>query len=298
MKTKNLIVFFVLSFLFTACNSQKTEDKLKAYDSKQAFHNEPYEVRANYINSILEQNEVFWDKSEKQKATIKKLAQFAYYTVYIDYVLLESDKSQILQDRWGIKDYNEFLNRAIPTLYYAYSPNYYHSAPEKWGKEAKYFLVNHIPYYYKYGEEKFRQALSSLLDNYSDDQSCLFTFYSESGKGNIVEKKANGLDDNEEWYKYLNQDFWMDFIFSDFKKLSPYEQGDLLKNRMIGVAVMAHKDLTEDERGGIDLFAKKWAYNCQKYLKSAPYNKIPDDRKVMEVWTTIFKNGKNILLAK
>ncbi len=258
---------FLFAALFTSCNNFK-------YKSRDDFKDENVDIRKEVIISILKQNDI----SVTNKYPIE----------YIDYVLTRSELVSVLERNFPTPDYKEFFNKAVPTLYYAYSPATYKNAPQKWKVETKKFLSEHIPYYFSHGEKKFRETIISALDKGGVKDTWLyFTFFKE----NEPEIAANGSKDNKDFYSYVAFLTWYTaFNFEDFKKLTPNEQGALLHDRFeFRVRVDNNKDLTQYVKDYIDELKEKWSSHSDSYLSRSPLYELPNDTQMEEVFRIISK---------
>lgn len=271
--------------VFLGCNSNKTTI------TKQQYSALTKNERLIFIHSLLLDNNIIKYNSDDQSEIAKKLAPYNYSYNFIDYILLSSKHEELLDSIIGKNDYTEFLNKAIPTLYFSFSPEKYHSAPDKWKNKATSFLVNHIPYFYSYGEGKFRFTLRNYLMNNIEDQMFMFNFYEDSNNSDSKENLASGARDTEYWYKLANVYIWMTFPFSDFKKLTPLEQGDLITSKMYYAIEYSDYPITEDILSELDRFKTKWAYNSDKFLKIPPFANVQDSNTII---STVFLFTNNL----
>lgn len=107
--------------------------------------------------------------------------------------MTKSARYSYLEKQFPTPDYKEFF-----TLYCAYSLDKFKTAPDKWRKDSKNFLVNGTPYPYSYLEGNFRANLDKQLYEFRDDNA-LFNFYSADEQ----EKYAKGYSDTNESYKLM-----------------------------------------------------------------------------------------------
>lgn len=268
-KIVSIVSLFILFFLFlTGCNNFKYKTRLDFKDEKE-------EVRKKLITDVLEENDI----KVKEK----------YSIMFIDYLLTESDRFTAIDEQYPTPDFKEFFEKAVPTLYYAYSPDNYKFAPEKWKKEAKKFIVNNIPYEFNYGEEKFRKHISDDLDKGGDIG---FVYYSK----NKPEKAAKGYNENTSYYSFLTVMVWKDgnFDYGEFKQLTPRYQGEVIYFIGWNNVYNNKGEVNEEFINLLRRIKDKWIIRSDFYLKSSALSELGPSTPIDKLFDTI----TNVMFSK
>jgi len=273
--TKNIflsITYLLISFSFFACSNF-------SYKSRGEFKAEKEEIRHEKIISILEKNDIKVDNK--------------FQVIYIDYILTKSDRYSTVEKQFPTPDFKEFIEKAIPTLYYAYSLDNYKNAPSQWKQEAEKFIINHIPYFFNFGEKKFRESIAKDLEKEGSELFLLFTFYSEDNP----EEAALGSKDNDNSYSLLSVHAWDKyFTFNDFKNLNPEQQGKLFLDE-ITMKLIQNRDWDEKIDESIRLLSRAWSDRSRFYLSQPQFtelsNTAPTNVVVMTMMSMLSKKNNS-----
>lgn len=257
---------FILLIIISFCNLSCSNID---YNSRSEFKEDKKDNRYEKINSVLKENHI----NNKNKFVVQ----------YIDFILTESKHYPVLEAEFPDISFKDFLDKAIPTLYYTYSPMLYESVTIKWKKSVQNFIVNYIHYPYGYGERKFREGLKKDLENEKADY--LFIFYSEKDP----QGAAKGFYDAESVFQLITMWGWDDYFdFGDFKQLTYREQADyltiktkyLLKNKGHNI-----NRWLED----LETYKNRWISNGRNMLYRPPLLNMENSTPMNVAYTTIAK---------
>jgi hypothetical protein len=254
----SLIIFSLLLF---SCNNFK-------YKSLQDFKRDNEANRLKEIQTILKNNNI--NTSNK------------FVLMYID-INLCSEFVKYLEIQFHTPDFEQFINTSVPTLYYSYSPDNYSSTPPELKKNVVNHILNIFPYTYQDGDFKFKNALRSELEN---KNLLLFPFYKENNP-EYVPKVEWAIAVN----MILRELLWKDyFTLSDYRRLTEYEQAELLETYMI----LKYSNTTINGKI-IDGIKILWGYSGNKILSRPPFSNISDNTPMSQVFDLIIKNLRKII---
>lgn len=232
----------------------------KKFNSREDLRVEKNEIREKYIIDVLNSNEI--------KAVDK------YSLMFINFILTESKIYPIVEKLFPYNNYNDFLQKVIPILYYSHSYANYQNVPANLRDDVNKFLINHTPYNYSYGEKKFRENLSrKISNNLSDDIFKQIVFkYSNSEDieqlMNLERDYANNMIITIYWYYECS--------FNDFKFLSPNEQSYLIYREVVYRIEKSGGDINKAD-SIIKRIREKWENNSEYFLQNSKLRNLSPD---------------------
>jgi hypothetical protein len=254
------LVLCVLAVFSYSCNNFK-------YKSREEFKSENIDDRKEAIIAVLKKNDI--------SVTNK------YPIIYIDYVLTKSDCIYTLEKEFPTPDYKEFVSKVIPILYYAYSPELYKHAPVQIKENSKNFLINHIPYRFHYGKEKYKEYAEEKIE---EGSTYFFNFFSEENPG----KQAEGSLDDDVWASIVLVRAWTShYNYGDFRNLSATEQGDLLRLKFKFNVLENSKELTPEVKSYIELLRDRWISRSSIYFTKPPLLNLSDSTPMSMAFESI-----------
>jgi hypothetical protein len=254
---KHLLLIFIAG-VFTSCSSNN-------FNSIEEFRKSDNKVRIEFITQTLINH---------------KIANYNQYIIkYIDYVLTSSDRYSVLSKQNQMGSFTEFINTAIPILYFSYSYQKYHLISQDLRPKVKNYLVNYIPYEFSYGEAKFREKISNSIDE--KDLWYIYIFYNE----NEPDEYATGRLDNQSWFKAVACMIWSDdFNYGDFKLLSLEDQSSLLFLDVKLQLSLNDPNSTSDYREKVaSIVRDKWLSKGEEAMNKAPFNQMSKDTPFHEL---------------
>ena len=261
MRARLVLLVVITSIMFVGCGYK--------YDSYESFKGAEESDRIREITNIL--------NTEKIKGYDK------FCLTYIDHVITTVDFYLYLEEQFPDPQFEDFLNKAVLTLYYAYNSDNLKLAPEKWGNESKIFLVSYHDYEFGYGEEKFRDYLTELVSDYSD---WVFAFHGDSDKN----AWAKG-DEYSFLLLRLHERAWRygGYTFYDFKKLDTADQS--LVFRRMGWRNIQNNDSYDDDTGDLlDDLQNGWKNRGPNLLNTSTFMDLPDDTPFKDVFGLFLEN--------
>lgn len=229
----------------------------KKFNSREDLRVEKNEIREKYIIDVLESNEI---KNADE-----------YSLMFINFILTESEIYPIVEKLFPYNNYNDFLQKVIPILYYSHSYSNYKNVPANLRDDVNKFLINHTPYNFSYGEKKFREILSREISNNFRGSSRQVVF-KYSGCEDIEQltniESGNDLIVTIIWHEY--------YSFNDFKLLSLGEQTYLIYREVV----------YRIEKNGVDInkadsiikrMREKWENNSEYFLQNSKLRNLSPD---------------------
>ncbi len=238
------------------------------YDSYEAFKGADQPERISEITNILD------------KGGAKGYDKFCL--IYIDHMITTVDFYLTLEEQFPDPKFEDFLNNAVLTLYYAYNSDNLKLAPEKWENESIEFLISYHDYVFGYGEEKFRDYLKELVSDYN---TWAFAFYNDTN----ISEWVRG-DNYNIIHINLMEKAWRygEFTFYDFKKLDTSDQS--LVFRRMAWRNMHNNDKFDDESADdLDDWQNRWVNVGPDLLNTESFVDMSDDTPFVDVFALVLE---------
>lgn len=231
----------------------------KSYNSVEQFRNAPLEETDNFVTTKL------------RKAGIENVDQDAM--VYIKVSLVTRDVNSYFKRIYETTNYEDYIDKAIPTLYFSFNRSLYESSPLEYKEAAKRLITDNYDYPYSKGKDHFGEYLNECLLNKSLDIWIFGNTWKNYNTKTFSFKKAT-----------LATLFVRDKIkFVDFKTFPKDEQSDILRRYVSLSFVLNGKNQDYAEQASQSLSDYWDNLNRDNFYSSKEAKDLSDSSTLLEI---------------
>ncbi len=277
---KKILFVAILVTSQLACSSEQVK-----FTDYKSFYEASDDVQLDTIDSILIANNYIVHAEELER---------------INFILDRHGGPNDYPLKWiQSENYDGFLDRAVPSIYFSYTPVRLREAPENKFNDAVKFASRIIPYEYTYGEAKFREYVTEEVNQFNE---LMFrtVYLEETLKIEEIHKRESILYSSpiNNLTTLIHIKAWTSeyFNLTDFKRLHVSDQANILYNILyLSDGLSVSKDLSEQDIvdfvlnegkpwNRLSLFEELWYANSEDYLNSM---ELPDSANIMEVYNSV-----------